>query len=152
MVLSAIVNTSHSSSQPTRIFKNKWFARFAQRQNIEDQQLCDAVARAQRDLIDADLGGRVIKQRIPRPNEGRSGGYRSILLFQNAGHIFFVYGFAKNERDNISQDELDGFRALAEIFLAFDDQKLQIALSKETLTEVKCDAQNLQEQCLGRHS
>ena len=63
------------------IFKNKWFSRFARRQRISDQDLCNAIARAERGLLDADLGGGVIKQRIPRPNEGRSGGYRSIILF-----------------------------------------------------------------------
>ena len=63
-----------------RVFKTKWFARFARRQGLEDAELCAAVARAEKGLIDADLGGGVIKQRIARPNEGRSGGFRSIVL------------------------------------------------------------------------
>ncbi len=130
------------SAQP-RIFKNKWFLRFAQRQNIADQQLCEAVARAQRGLIDADLGGGVIKQRIARPNEGKSGGYRSIVLFQAARHVFFVYGFAKNERDNIGDNELKAFKRAAEVSLAFDDEELQKLLIASELTEVHCNEEDL---------
>lgn len=122
-----------------RVFKTKWFARFARRQAIADADLCEAIARARRGLIDADLGGGVIKQRIARPNEGRAGGFRSLVLFRVEAHSFFVYGFAKNQRDNITQEELREFRALAEEMLAFDEAQLQTALDIEKLTEVKCD-------------
>jgi len=65
-----------------RIFLNMPFQRFAQKERIADDALCEAVNRAERGLIDADLGGRVIKQRIPRPGEGRSGGFRTIILYR----------------------------------------------------------------------
>lgn len=68
-----------------KIYKNKWFAKFARKEKIADSKLCEAVHNAERGLIDADYGGGVIKQRIARENEGKSGGYRS----------FFVYGFPK---------------------------------------------------------
>lgn len=126
-----------------RAFKTKWFARFARQQAIADADLCDAMARARRGLIDADLGGGVIKQRIARPNEGRSGGFRSLVFFRAAEHTFFVYGFAKNQRDNISQDELKEYRALAKEMLAFDDDQIQSALGAEKMSEVKCDDQDL---------
>jgi hypothetical protein len=74
-----------------RIFKTRWFARFARQQEIDDRSLCDAVARAERGLIDADLGGGVIKQRLARPNEGKSGGFRSIVLFRSGENAFFVF-------------------------------------------------------------
>ena len=70
------------------IFKNAWFSRFARRENIKEAVLVDAVTRAERGVIDADLGGGVIKQRIARPGQGKSGGYRSIMLFRKGTQAF----------------------------------------------------------------
>lgn len=93
-----------------RVFKNTWFQRFARKERIADAALCDAVARAEKGQIDADLGGSVLKQRIARPGAGRSGGYRTVLLFRVGDRALFAYGFAKSDRDNIGDDELAAFR------------------------------------------
>src|SRR6266436_7057973 len=85
-----------------RIFKSRWFERFARKEGIADAALRDAVSRAEKGQIDADLGGGVIKQRIARPGQGRSKGYRTIILFRHRARAFFVYGFAKNQRANTS--------------------------------------------------
>ena len=79
-----------------RIFKNAWFERFARKQKIPDAVLRDAIRRAEQGLIDADLGGGVIKQRVARPGQGRSGGYRTLIVYRQAQRAFFVYGFAKS--------------------------------------------------------
>ena len=105
--------------------------------------MCEAVARAGRGLIDVDLGGSVIKQRIARPNEGRSGGYRSIVLFRSGDKAFFVYGFPKSAHGNIRADELKGFRMLAAEMLAHDDAALTKALKSGAILEVQCDEQDL---------
>lgn len=65
-----------------RVFKNEWFDKFALREKITDAVLCDAVARADSGLIDADLGGGLLKQRVARPGAGKSGGYRTLLYFR----------------------------------------------------------------------
>jgi len=65
-----------------RVFKGVWFAKFARKQRISNAALCEAVARAEAGLIDADLGGGVIKQRVARPGAGRSGGYRTVIFFR----------------------------------------------------------------------
>ena len=124
------------------IFKTKWFARFAKQQGIDDPALCDAVDRAERGLIDADLGGDVIKQRIARPNEGKSGGFRSIVLFRSGHSSFFVYGYPKKAKDNIRGDELKGFKDLAAQMLAYDENALKLALAANAIIEVKCDDRN----------
>lgn len=90
-----------------RIFKNKWFVRFARKERITDAKMSEAVENAEKGLIDADYGGGVIKQRIARPGAGKSGGYRSIILFRKGKLAFFVYGFAKNEQDNIDESDDD---------------------------------------------
>jgi hypothetical protein len=90
-------------------------------------------------LVDADLGGDVIKQRIPRQGGGKSGGFRTIILFRIGEQAFFVHGFAKNEQDNISDDELAAFRLLAAEMMSYNDKALDKAIANGTLTEVMCN-------------
>jgi hypothetical protein len=122
-----------------RIFKNKPFARFARKARITDANLCDAIDRASRGLIDADLGGGVLKQRIARAGAGKSGGFRTIILFRAGERAFFVHGFAKNEQDNIRDDELAAFKMLAAEMMTYDDAAITKAIANETLTEVMCN-------------
>ncbi|MEW6186311.1 MAG: type II toxin-antitoxin system RelE/ParE family toxin, partial [Thermodesulfobacteriota bacterium] len=92
-----------------RIFKNAWFVRFARVQKISDETLREAIKRAESGQVDADLGGGVLKQRIARPGQGKSKGYRTIILLHQGYRAFFVYGFAKSERDDIDKDEQEQF-------------------------------------------
>ncbi len=124
-----------------RTYKNKSFARFARRVEISDEALCDAVLRAGRGQVDADLGGGVIKQRIARAGEGRSGGFRAIVLFRREDRAFFVHGFAKNERENLRRDELRTLRRLAEDLFGMDRAELEAMLANGTISEVNCDDQ-----------
>jgi hypothetical protein len=84
-----------------RIFKTKWLARYARRQRIADRSLKEAVMRAGHGTIDADLGGGIIKQRVARSGQGRSGGYRMLIAYRPGARAVFLYAFAKNERENI---------------------------------------------------
>lgn len=122
-----------------RVFKNKSFARFARKARITDAVLCAAVDAASQGRIDADLGGGVIKQRIARQGEGKSGGFRTIILFRLQHRAFFIYGFAKNEQDTITDDELEAFEMLAVVMMAYDDEVLAKATANGTLTEVMCN-------------
>ena len=128
-----------------RTFKTKPFARFANREGMLDAALCEAVGRAGRGQIDADLGGGVIKRRIARMGRGRSGGFRTIVLFRRGERSFFVYGFAKSGRANLRRDELKAFRLLADTMLGMDEAGLEAALANETITEVVCDDQAVQD-------
>ena len=96
----------------------------------------EAIARAERGLIDADLGGGVIKQRLARPSQGRSGGYRSIIIFQKGERAFFVYGFAKSDRENIDPDEAAAFKKSAKAFFALSDKQIEILIKDKELSEV----------------
>lgn len=128
-----------------RIFKTKAFVRFADRERIDDAALRDAVNRAEKGLVDADLGRGVIKQRIARKGQGKSGGFRSIMLFRHGERSFFVYGFAKSDRDNIREDELKSFRLLASEMLGLDDAALTTALTNGTILEVNDNGQAVQD-------
>jgi hypothetical protein len=99
--------------QKLKVYKTKWFMRYARQQDIDDSQLCKATETAEDGLIDADLGGGVIKQRLPRLNQGKSPGFRTIILFRSGDKAFFVYGYSKNDLNNIRKDELTAFKQLA---------------------------------------
>ncbi len=128
-----------------RTFKTKAFARFAAREELEDDMLCEAVKRAEQGLVDADLGGGVIKQRIARKGGGRSGGFRTLILFKMDRLAFFVYGFAKSQRENLRRDELKAYRLLAEQYLALDLDEIALAQGTGSIIEVICDEQTVQE-------
>jgi len=101
-----------------RIFKNKAFIRFAKKAGIGDAALCAAIRDAERGLMAADLGGGVIKQRIARHGQGKSGGFRTLIVFRAGTRAFFVHGFAKNEKDNIEREDLAALKRLAAEMLA----------------------------------
>jgi hypothetical protein len=123
-------------NEGVRIFKNAWFRRFARRERITDRTLKEAIARAEEGIIDADLGGNVIKQQIARAGQGKSGGYRTVIVFRKEERAFFVYGYAKSERDNIDQGEADAFKRAAMELLALSDEQIQVLIENGALTEV----------------
>jgi len=122
-----------------RVFKTKWFVRYARREKIGDQALCEAIKRAERGIVDADLGGGVIKQKVPRAGQGRSGGHRVLIAYRSGERAVFLYGFAKNERDNIEDDELASLKELAGAWLKADAEHLDHALQEGVLQEVSYD-------------
>ena len=121
-----------------RVFKAKEFGRFARKERIADTSLCDAVKRAGEGLIGADLGGGLIKQRIARPGQGRSGGYRTLMAFRSKLRTVFVYSFAKSERDNIDPDELEFWQRVAASYHAMNDATLGMLIEELELKEVDC--------------
>jgi len=122
-----------------RIFKSRWFQRFARKEGIADAVLRQAVARAEKGQIDADLGGGVIKQRIARPGQGKSKGYRTIVLFRRGARAFFVYGFSKSQRANIDNDEEGQFKEAAKLVLALTEMQLAERLKRGSFVEVKSE-------------
>ena len=119
-----------------RVFKTKEFARFARSERITDERLIEAADRAERGLVDANLGGGLIKQRVARQGQGARSGYRTLMAFRAASHTVFLYGFAKSERDNIGPDELDFWRRVARGFLEMDAVKRQAMTALREIIEV----------------
>ena len=119
-----------------RVFKVRSVARFARRERIGDGDLIEAIQRAERGIVDADLGGGLIKQRVARSGQGRSGGFRVLVAFRIGDRAVFRYGFAKNERDNIDPDELAELREVAEDWLRAGAERIGRALAEGSLQEV----------------
>jgi hypothetical protein len=122
-----------------QILKTKGLVRFARRERIADTSLREAIERAEGGLIDADLGGGLIKQRLARPGQGRSGGFRVIVAYRAKGRAVFLYGFAKNERDNIDPDELQVFRTIGANWLAANAATITQAIEDGDLQEIAHD-------------
>jgi hypothetical protein len=121
-----------------RIFKTRALAKFTRQNGIGDASLVAAIDKAMRGLIDADLGGHVIKQRAARPGRGKRGGFRMIIGFRPDLAIF-LFGFAKNERENIAGDQLKTLREIVATWFAADERKIARALIDGILVEVHHD-------------
>ena len=132
-----------------RIYKNAWFAKFARKERIGDAAWCEAVDRAGRGLIDADLGGGVIKKRVAREGAGKSGGYRTLILFRRAERAIFALGFAKNDRENVSTVELAALKDAAETMLGLTPNEIEAVLRTGKLLEVKHGDEDVQERNYG---
>ncbi len=114
----------------------RWFGRFARKERLAEDALRDAVHRAERGQIDADLGGGVIKQRVARAGQGKSGGYRMILLYRTRARAIFAYGFAKSRKQELDPDELDAYRELAKAYLALAERSIDTYVADGTLSEI----------------
>jgi hypothetical protein len=119
-----------------QIFKTKWFQRWVTKEGLTDHALLTAVEEIRQGLVDVDLGGQVVKKRIGTQGRGKRGSVRTLLAFQLDDKAFFIYGFSKNERSNISQKELKALKLLASELLSYTDTVLEKALKEGVLIEV----------------
>lgn len=120
-----------------RIFKNKAFNKWAEKERLSDDALRSAVREMERGLIDADLGGHVMKKRLAVDGRGKRGGVRTLLAYKSGDKAFFVYGFAKNVRANVSTDELKALKQLAKELMSYSDKILTKAIQHGALVEVE---------------
>jgi hypothetical protein len=126
------------NGRTVRVFKNSWFERFARKEGITDAALCEAVSRASKGLVDADLGGGVIKQRVARPGAGKSGGYRTLIFFRAETRAIFAFGFAKSDMGNVRSSDLADLKKAARVVLALSDAEIDEWLTSGQFVEVNC--------------
>jgi len=119
-----------------RIFKVKAFARWARKEGIKNDVLLKAVREIQSGLIDAQLGAAVVKKRIPASSRGKRGGARTIVAFHSDKHIFFMYGYLKNDTADIDHSELKAIRQYAQNLLDLTEDQIRHLVSDEALVEV----------------
>lgn len=120
-----------------RILKTKTFARWARKQGLIDRQLAHAVAEVESGLVEARLGGDVFKKRVARRGEGKRGAYRTVLAGSRGDRWIFLFGFAKNERSDIDEDELRALKQLAQAWLGMDEPDIDNAVDAGELHEVR---------------
>jgi len=119
-----------------RIFKYRTFEKWAKKQGLSDEDLKKAILEIENGLIDANLGGNVYKKRIGRQGQGKSGAYRTLLLMKRNDRVIFAYGFAKGETDNITKNELEGFKIMAEAFLNLTNEQINTLINNRNLIEL----------------
>ncbi len=119
-----------------KIYKSRWFARWTKKDGITDKNLLDTVNEILNGLIDANLGGGLYKKRMALAGRGKRGGARTIVAYNKGDVFFFVYGFAKNEKDNIHVKELDALKLYASELLSYTQQELNVLIKIDKLIEV----------------
>jgi hypothetical protein len=119
-----------------RVFKTQNFHRWMRKTELSDALLCEAVREMERGLVDAHLGGCVVKKRVAMPGRGKSGGARTLVASNFKNRWFFVYGFEKNVRANISSHELAVLQNLAADLLALESRQLDSAVAQGKLLEI----------------
>jgi hypothetical protein len=120
----------------SRVFRTRTFSRWMHTTGLTDAALCEAVSEMVEGLVDADLGGHVVKKRIRLPGRGKHGGARTIVATNRGNRWFFLYGFGKNERANIDKDELRFFQEVAKELLGLDEVQITMALSAGEIVEM----------------
>ena len=119
-----------------RVFKTRHFSRWMRKTELTDEALCTAVGEMAQGLIDADLGGGVVKKRVGLAGRGKRGGARTLVATNKGNRWFFVFGFEKNERANISAEEKEALQDLAQDLLARTAKELDIAVADGSLEEI----------------
>lgn len=123
-----------------RVFQTKVFVRLMKKSGLTDRMLCSAVAEMSAGLIDADLGGGVIKKRLALPGQGKRGGARTLLATNRLDRWFFVFGFRKSDKANVSPEELEGLKMLAKDLLGLSTLQLDEAVGRGDFKEI-CNEQ-----------
>lgn len=119
-----------------RVFKTRHFNRWMRKSELTDQALCRAVAEMVVGLIDADLGGDVVKKRVALPGRGKRAGARTLVATRKGNRWFFVFGFEKNEKANVTPTELEALQVLSAELLSLTGKQLDSALEDATLMEI----------------
>lgn len=119
-----------------RIFKTRWFGKWARKQGVHDGRLVCAIKEMEDGLIDVDLGAHVFKKRISLPGRGKSGGVRVLVVYRPKIKAFFVYGFSKNMKDNVDSKELKTLKLLAIELLNYEEVEIIKGIRTRELIEV----------------
>lgn len=120
----------------TRIFLTKNFAKWSANVGLSDAKIEQAVREIESGLVDAHLGGHLFKKRIGINNQGKSGSLRTLIGFKAGDNAFFLYGFPKNERGNITKQEREAFKEVARVFFALSEENLTKAVESGALREI----------------
>ena len=122
-----------------RILKTRTFNRWLRKTLLTDTALLKAIDEMEQGLVDADLGGNIYKKRVALPGRGKSGSTRTLIATNRQDRWFFMFGFEKNDKENITQAELAYLQEVAQIFLGYSSDELQLAIDKGEFLEVYYD-------------
>ncbi len=116
-----------------RKLKTKWFNKWAKKNKISSTSLTEAIQNVEDGLSTADLGSNLFKVRVAREGSGKSGGFRTLLVYRENDRTIFLYGFAKNEQDNINNSDLKMFKKFGTDLLSFTESNINKAIQDREL-------------------
>ena len=119
-----------------RVLKTRYFSKWMRKTELTDQSLCTAVIEMTQGLFDANLGGHVFKKRVGMGNRGRRSRARTLIATNQGSKWFFMYGFEKNDKSNIADNELEGLQDLAKDLLARTQVQIEEAIAAGKLEEI----------------
>ena len=122
-----------------RVSRTRHFSRWMRKTELSDPALYAAVVEMERGLIDADLGGGIVKKRVALPGRGKSGGARTLVATNKGNRWFYVFGFEKNERPNVSAKELEALQKIAADLLKLTSKDLDAHVEWGELQEISHD-------------
>jgi hypothetical protein len=122
-----------------KILSTKWFKKWAKKSKLKDQNLHDTVSNLEDGLSTADLGSNLFKVRVKREHSGKSSGFRTIVVYRKDDRAIFIYGFGKNEKDNISKNELLHFKKLGNDFLMLTPEQIEELIDRKSLFNIEVE-------------
>jgi len=125
-----------------RIFKYKWFHKFAKKEGIKDSELKEIVKQLENGQFYADLGGNVYKMELARKGKGKHGGFRTIVVFKSEFRTFFIYGFPKSKLDNINEKELKVIKGKVKDNLEYTNEQINNLIKNKNLIEILQEDKN----------
>lgn len=125
-----------------RIIKTKKFSKWAIKSEISDIGLIDAAKEIALDVYEANYGSGVLKKRISNKGRGKSGSARTIVAFKKGNNCYFVFGFEKSDKDNISKNEEKALKLVAKTLLAYSDDEIDSKVAEGSLIEVDYEQNN----------
>ena len=119
-----------------RKLTTKWFKKWAKKVGLAPESLLKAINELEKGLAVADLGHHLFKVRIKREHGGKSSGFRTIILYKSGDRVIFLFGFGKNEKDNIDNSELQYFKKLGDDLLSLSPMEIEEAITKKVLYDL----------------
>ncbi len=117
--------------------KTKWFSKWASKNKLSSKSLCEAIKNVENELSSVDLGANLFKVRVAREGSGKRSGFRTLLVYRENDRAIFLYGFAKNEQENINGSELAEFKEVGKNLLSLTEVQLQIVVENEELFKIE---------------
>ena len=120
-----------------RIFTTKTFSKWQRKTGMSDQSLINAIREIQSGLVDAQLAKGLVKKRVAQSGRGKQSSARTLVATYFEDRWFFIFGFLKNEKSNITVKELQWLMSFAQQLLGLRDDELSMAIEAGELYEIK---------------
>ncbi len=115
----------------------KWFKKWSKKVKLTNDDLLEAISDLEDGLSTTDLGSHLFKVRVKREHSGKSSGFRTIIVYQENEKAIFLYGFGKNEKENIDKSELQYFKKLGDDLLALNSEQLEESIGQKILFDLE---------------